>query len=64
MPTMYVWSDHDAALLPKAAHATARYVSGEYRFEILPGVSHWIPEEKPDQVADLLLTWFGAHQTD
>ncbi len=64
VPTMYVWSDHDAALLPKAAHATARYVSGEYRFEILPGVSHWIPEEKPDQVADLLLTWFGAHQTD
>jgi pimeloyl-ACP methyl ester carboxylesterase len=64
VPTLYVWSDHDVALLPKAAHATARYVSGEYRFEILPGVSHWIPEEQPDQLADLLLGWFAAHHVD
>jgi pimeloyl-ACP methyl ester carboxylesterase len=64
VPTMYVWSDQDTALLPKAAHATARYVSGEYRFEILPGVSHWIPEEQPDKLADLLLDWFAAHQAD
>jgi len=28
--------------------------SGEYRFEILPGVSHWIPDERPDKLADLL----------
>jgi pimeloyl-ACP methyl ester carboxylesterase len=62
VPTLYVWSDHDVALLPKAAHATARYVSGDYRFEILPGVSHWIPEEQPDKLADLLLGWFAAHQ--
>jgi pimeloyl-ACP methyl ester carboxylesterase len=61
VPTMYVWSDQDTALLPKGAHDTARYVSGEYRFEILPGVSHWIPDERPDQLADLLLDWFAAH---
>jgi pimeloyl-ACP methyl ester carboxylesterase len=64
VPTMYVWSDQDTALLPKAAHDTARYVSGEYRFEILPGVSHWIPDERPDKLADLLLDWFAAHQAD
>lgn len=57
-------SDQDTALLPKAAHDTARYVSGEYRFEILPGVSHWIPDEQPDKLADLLLDWFAAHQAD
>ena len=64
VPTMYVWSDQDTALLPKAAHDTARYVSGEYRFEILPGVSHWIPDEQPDKLADLLLDWFAAHQVN
>ena len=64
VPTMYVWSDQDTALLPKAAHETARYVSGEYRFEILPGVSHWIPDEQPDKLADLLLDWFAAHQVN
>src|ERR1700744_1541974 len=62
VPTLYVWSDRDIALLPKAAHDTARYVSGDYRFEILPDVSHWIPEEQPDKLADLLLDWFAAHQ--
>ncbi|WP_167759420.1 alpha/beta fold hydrolase [Mycobacterium sp. PS03-16] len=61
VPTMYVWSDGDAALLDKAAYNTEHYVSGEYRFEVMPGVSHWIPEEKPDELAGLLLEWFAAH---
>jgi pimeloyl-ACP methyl ester carboxylesterase len=63
VPTMYVWSDGDAALTAKPAHETERYVSGDYRFEVLPGVSHWIPEEKPDELAALLLDWFAAHPT-
>jgi hypothetical protein len=33
----------------------------EYRFEILTGVSDWMPEEQPDTVAGLLLDWFAAH---
>ncbi|WP_428342948.1 alpha/beta fold hydrolase [Mycobacterium sp.] len=61
VPTLYVWSDGDTALMPKSAHNTARYVDGEYRFEIMPGVSHWIPDEEPDKLADLLLEWFAAH---
>ncbi len=61
VPTLYVWSDGDIALMPKAAYDTGRYVTGEYRFEILPGVSHWIPDEEPDKLAELLLEWFAAH---
>jgi pimeloyl-ACP methyl ester carboxylesterase len=61
VPTLYVWSDKDIALMPASAHNTGRYVTGDYRFEIMPGVSHWIPEEEPDKLADLLLEWFAAH---
>ncbi|MGC2654879.1 MAG: alpha/beta fold hydrolase [Mycobacterium sp.] len=61
VPTLYVWSDWDTALVGKAAQNTGRYVSGEYRFETLRGVSHWIPDEQPDVLADLLLEWFAAH---
>jgi pimeloyl-ACP methyl ester carboxylesterase len=61
VPTMYVWSDNDTALLDKAAKASAGYVSADYRFETLGGVSHWIPEERPDTVAELLLDWFRLH---
>ena len=60
VPTMYVWSDGDAALLEKGARDTGRYVSGEYRFEILHG-SHWMLDEQPAAVANLLVEWLAAH---
>jgi pimeloyl-ACP methyl ester carboxylesterase len=60
VPTMYVWSDGDTALLEKGARDCGRYVSAEYRFEILHG-THWMLDEQPDAVADLLLEWLGAH---
>lgn len=61
VPTLYVWSDRDIALTAKPARDTANYVSGPYRFETLAGASHWLPEEKPAEVAELLLQWFAAH---
>lgn len=61
VPTMHVFSDGDTFLSPKGAYASGRYVSGEYRFETLPGVSHWIPDEAPDAAAELLLEWLDAH---
>src|SRR5947209_18502953 len=60
VPTLYVWSDRDIALMPKSAYDTGRYVTGEYRFEIMPGVSHWIPDEQPDKPPDLLLECFAS----
>ena len=55
IPTLYVWSDGDVALGRAAAQATGRYVKGEYRFEVMRGVSHWIPETRPDELSALLL---------
>jgi pimeloyl-ACP methyl ester carboxylesterase len=54
-PTLYVWSTNDPALGREAAEATAACVDGPYRFEVLDGVSHWIPEEAPDALNALLL---------
>ena len=54
-PTMYVWSDGDPALGREAAEATARFVEGSYRFEVLEGVGHWIAEAAPDRLNALLL---------
>jgi pimeloyl-ACP methyl ester carboxylesterase len=55
VPTLYVWSDADPALGRRAAEATAGWVRGPYRFVVLPGVSHWIPEERPAELAGLVL---------
>jgi pimeloyl-ACP methyl ester carboxylesterase len=62
-PAMYVWSTSDPALGREAAEATAAEVEGPYRFEVLDGVSHWIPEEAPDALNTLLLEHLGGAST-
>jgi len=54
-PTLYVWSTDDPALGRQAAEATAAHVSGPYRFCVLEGVSHWVPEQAADELNRLLL---------
>jgi len=61
VPTLYVWSDNDIALGRRAAEDTVNWVSGPYRFEVLAGVSHWIPETAPDALNGLLLEHLAAH---
>jgi pimeloyl-ACP methyl ester carboxylesterase len=54
-PTTYVWSDADAAIGRTAAEACDRFVSGDFRFVELPGISHWVPEHAPEQLATAIL---------
>ncbi len=60
-PAMFVWSEGDKYVLDATARRCGRYVTGDYRFEILHGASHWMPDERPDAIADLLLQWFARH---
>ena len=55
VPTTYVWSDGDTALGRAGAEATGKFVTAPYRFAVLPGLSHWIPDEDPDALAELVL---------
>jgi pimeloyl-ACP methyl ester carboxylesterase len=64
VPTMFVWSDQDPALLAEGAYATGHHVGGEYRFEVIRAASHWLPEERADDVAALLIDWFSTHRAD
>ena len=60
MPTLFVWSTEDPALGREAAEWTAEYVEGPYRFEVLDGVGHWIPEQAADRLTPLLLEHLRA----
>jgi pimeloyl-ACP methyl ester carboxylesterase len=60
-PTLYVWSTGDPALGREAAEWTHDYVLGEYRFEVLDGIDHWIPEHAPERLTALLLEHLRAH---
>jgi pimeloyl-ACP methyl ester carboxylesterase len=60
-PTLHVWGDGDRFLSRKAAELTGRWVQGPYRFEVLDGVSHWIPEEAAGRLAPLLVEHLRRH---
>jgi len=63
VPTLYVWSTADAYLGRDAAQRSAAYVSGPYRFEVLEGVRHWIPETAAGQVSALMLAHLDRHRS-
>jgi pimeloyl-ACP methyl ester carboxylesterase len=54
-PALMVWSDGDGFVSRASVDANPRFVLDRYRLEVLPGVSHWIPDEVPDRLADLVL---------
>jgi len=56
VPTLFIWSDGDIAITRRAATRCARWVrDAPYQFEVLDGVSHWIPEQAPQRLAELML---------
>jgi pimeloyl-ACP methyl ester carboxylesterase len=55
VPTLYLWGDQDPALGRTAADATAELVTGPYRFVVLEGTGHWIPELAADELHAALL---------
>ncbi len=60
IPAMYVYGTDDFALGRKAADLTGDYCKGPYRYEVLDGVSHWIPEEVPEVVVRLVLDFIST----
>lgn len=59
-PTLFVWSTDDIAIGRTAAEGTAACVDGPYRFEVLDGVSHWIPEVAAHELSALLVEHLTA----
>ena len=55
VPTTFVWSDRDPALGRGGAERTGDHVDADYRFVELRGVSHWIPDERPVELADAII---------
>jgi pimeloyl-ACP methyl ester carboxylesterase len=60
-PALFVWSDGDTALTRDAAERAPAHVAGPLRYAELRGVSHWIPDEAPDALAELLLDHLTGH---
>ena len=53
VPTLVVWGDRDVALDPICLNGTERYVR-DLTVKRLPGVSHWVQQDAPQVVNELL----------
>lgn len=56
MPTLYLWGEVDSSVGRAAAEGTRRFVTGDYHFEELPGVGHFVTDQAPERVNRLLLS--------
>ena len=56
-----MWSDQDPAIGPAGAYATEQHVTGAYRFVVLEGIGHWIPETAAERFNEELLAHLAAH---
>lgn len=55
VPTTLVWSDQDIAISRAAVDKAEAYVAAPYELVVLAGVSHWIPTQAPDALAEAIL---------
>jgi pimeloyl-ACP methyl ester carboxylesterase len=61
VPTLYIWGDADDTVGRVAAEGTAEFVEAPYRFAVLPGGGHFVAEQMPAQVNELLLAHVKAN---
>ena len=61
-PTLIVWGEEDTALGVELLDGTEAYVSN-LTVRRLPGVSHWVQQEAPDQVNAILSEWLPGAKT-
>jgi pimeloyl-ACP methyl ester carboxylesterase len=61
VPVLYVWGPRDRYLGKRAAELTERWMAGPYTFHALAGAGHWLPEEHPDAVADMIIEHVRRH---
>ena len=61
VPTLYLWGDADATVGRAAAEGTAAQVEAPFRFVQLPGIGHFITDQVPGRVNELLLAHLRAH---
>lgn len=54
VPSTVVWGDADASMHHAVAEGVRRYVD-QVEVRRLPGVSHWVPEERPEVIVQAII---------
>jgi pimeloyl-ACP methyl ester carboxylesterase len=60
VPVLQLHGSRDPLVLPASAAGCGPFVNAAYRFELLDGAGHFLPEEQPDPVSSRLINWLRA----
>ena len=60
VPTLFVGSTNDLAVSLDAVARCGDYVKGSFRSEVLDGITHWIPDEAPEELNRFLQEHLAA----
>jgi pimeloyl-ACP methyl ester carboxylesterase len=60
VPVLQVHGAEDRCRPAATAPTPASLVGSSYRFELVPGAGHFVPEEAPDAVGVILLDWLAG----
>lgn len=61
IPTLLLWGEEDRALGKELTYGTDQLVS-DLTVRYLPNVSHWVQQEAPETVNEMLDAWFGGRE--
>lgn len=56
VPTLMIWGEEDVALHIRCTDGTDQWVPA-LELHRLPGISHWVQQDAPEQVNDILADW-------
>jgi pimeloyl-ACP methyl ester carboxylesterase len=60
-PTLLIWGEEDTALGKETTFGTERFVT-DLTLRYLPRVSHWVQQEAPEAVNEILESWLGERR--
>jgi pimeloyl-ACP methyl ester carboxylesterase len=60
-PTLMIWGERDRALGKETTYGTDRWVR-DLTVRYLPDVSHWVQQEAPEQVNEILREWLEGER--
>ncbi len=58
-PVLQLHGALDDTVLPTTARGSDAYVDGSYKWHLLSGLGHYLPEEDPTRVNQLILEWLA-----
>jgi pimeloyl-ACP methyl ester carboxylesterase len=61
VPSLYIWGTADATVGRRAAEMTEQFVTGPYRFVKIEGGGHFIVDQFPNRIAQLLVEHLGNY---